>query len=411
MRIAYLGSFLFPDGDAAAARVLGIGKALRDQGHSVVFLGIEKSFRATGDRKVEHDGSVSTFSGFKYRSPAPMRRGSFAKMRRLSSILVGSSIIGRLGAEETDGGRIDAVIAYQPSSILILRLLNWCNERAIPLICDSVEWYDRKHMLGGRFGPLALDSELRMRKTQHLADGVLVVSRYLEDYYSQDGQPTIRVPPLIDISDAVWSKGSNSSPTLGLSLAFVGNAGQKDLLVNAIRGLALLGKDAHECRTIIVGPSQEEVRRNLGRDADLLGDLAGTLHFTGRLPHPEALRHLMQTDYSILLRPNARFAHAGFPTKLVESLAMGVPVICNLTSDIGLYVIDGQEGIIVKDSSPEAFADGMRRVLALSSDNRATMRRFARIRAEQSFDYRIWVDPLRKFLDTVVAKRECRNRR
>jgi glycosyltransferase involved in cell wall biosynthesis len=83
---------------------------------------------------------------------------------------------------------------------------------------------------------------------------------------------------------------------------------------------------------------------------------------------------------------------------------MSVPVICNLTSDIGMYVHDGQEGIVVKDCSPAAFADGVQRALSLSVDERMAMRRRARKCAEDNFDYRNWVKPMREFMDMVVLK-------
>ena len=52
---------------------------------------------------------------------------------------------------------------------------------------------------------------------------------------------------------------------------------------------------------------------------------------------------------------------AGFPTKVVESLALGTPVITNLTSDLGFCVFDGRNGVILdarseQDASPEAVA-------------------------------------------------------
>jgi len=44
-KIIYTGAFKFPDGAAAAARVLGVGKALREIGYEVEFAGWEKEER------------------------------------------------------------------------------------------------------------------------------------------------------------------------------------------------------------------------------------------------------------------------------------------------------------------------------------------------------------------------------
>ncbi len=411
MRIAYVGMFEFPEGDAGAARVLGVGRALHECGHSVIFLGIEKTALFQTGQEVLGGGCASIYQEFACRSPEPAGTNIRGKLKRQFLILTGSSVLTRLRAEESEAGSIDAVIAYQSPSLSILRLLSWCRSKRIPFICDTVEWYDTSHVWGGRYGIMALDSELRMRKIQALSDGIIAISRYLENYYSSriPGLPILRLPPLIDILADKWLAQAVVPARKPIRLAFVGNAGRKDLLVNAIRGLSLLGEEAARYEIVMIGPSQREIRRNLGEDSYLLERLAGSLHFAGRLPHREALQHLAGADYSILLRPDARFAHAGFPTKLVESLGMGVPVICNLTGDIGLYVHDGYEGIVVKDSSPDAFAEGLRHMLQMSPGQKAAMRKHARKRAELSFDYRNWMQPLGEFIDMVITNHRQMN--
>lgn len=404
MRIAYVGNFQFPDGDAGASRVLGIGRALREQGHTVVFFGIENQATGNTDSRIAYDDNP-IYSGFRYYS-AYSATASFAqKIQRQFSIITGSSVFECLMAEEICHGPIDAVVAYQSPSIVILRLQRWCRQRKIPLICDTVEWYDPSHVMGGRFGPFALDSELRMRRIQHKCDGIIAISSYLEKYYRNISNiPVVRIPPLLDLLNNELPKKLNRLSSDRLSLVFAGNAGKKDLITNAIRGLAMLGEQAKRCEIVMIGPSSGELRKKLGADADLLTKLSGSLLFTGRLPHQETLSNVAQADFSILLRPDARFANAGFPTKLVESLGMCTPLICNLTSDIGMYVHDGEEGIVVKDCSPEAFAESVRRALALTADERIAMRSRARKCAEDNFDYRNWVKPISEFMDMVVLK-------
>ena len=265
-----------------------------------------------------------------------------------------------------------------------------------------MEWYEPTHCFGGRFGPQRWDVELTLRVLTPWAGSVFAIDSFLERHFVARRTTVLRVPPLVDASDGKWEQRRRDLSQGRLRLGFVGNAGQKDLLVNAIRGLALLGPKTRACELWMAGPSKEELRTNLGKDSGLLEALGESLHFAGRLAHREALQHLEQADFSILLRPDLRFARAGFPTKLVESLAMGVPVICNLTSDIGLYVRDGQEGLVVKDCSPEAFAEGLRRASALSPEQREAMRQKARFRAEASFDYRNWVGPLGDFVNRVI---------
>ena len=137
----------------------------------------------------------------------------------------------------------------------------------------------------------------------------------------------------------------------------------------------------------LVGPSREEVSECLGSDAPMLDMMADMLIFHGRVPQSDVPRLLATADYSVLLRPLERYAQAGFPTKLVESLAAGVPVIANPTSDIAEFVRDGIEGILLTDHSPAAFVAGVKRVLTLPLAQKDAMRLNARLRAETSFDF------------------------
>ena len=302
-------------------------------------------------------------------------------------------------------GRTAAVIAYQAAAPLLIQLRRFCTRHRIALVSDIVEWYDPRHVIGGRFGPFAWDSELRMRWLTFKSDGIIAISRFLEDYYRPSGVPVIRIPPLLDLESLPGPQDGPSRAGGGaVRLAFAGTAARKDLLTHAIRGLALLGEEGERCRITVVGPAREEIRAALGRDGGLVETLEGRLEFTGRLPHGQALERLRACDFSILLRPGGRVSQAGFPTKLVESLAAGVPVICNLTGDIGLYVKDGQEGLVVPDASPESFAQGLRRALALSDGQRQGMRQAARRRAEGVFDYRNWVEPAREFMAGAGAR-------
>ena len=82
------------------------------------------------------------------------------------------------------------------------------------------------------------------------------------------------------------------------------------------------------------------------------------------------LARVAASDFTILLRPVSRFSLAGFPTKLAESMACGVPIIGNLTSNIGDYVHKGVEGVLVANETPEAFAEGLLRARALRTEAR-----------------------------------------
>lgn len=393
-KIYYIGEFRFPDGEAASYRVLGNALALHGTEYDVVVVG-----RREAGAAFTPDGNIAGVYFFALLDYFAHSKSIAARVARYLSR--GLRLVRWLQANaKNDAAAIILAGGYSRYLLLLIPMTRLWN---IPLIVDVVEWYEPEHCVGGRFGPQRLDVEATLRLLVPFAGNAIAISSFLEMHFNRHGVKTLRVPPLIDMQDPKWNAKSPQMAGGKLRLSFVGNAGKKDFLVNAIRGLALLGDSAQHCEIIIVGPSPQEVRNNLGAEAGMLDGLGSSLRFTGRLPHIEALQQLMLADFSILLRPDARYAHAGFPTKLVESFAMGVPVICNLTSDIGLYVCDGHEGIVVSDCSAESFAAGVRRALAMSQDERAAMRRHARKRAESSFDYRNYTTPFGSFMKQVLS--------
>jgi glycosyltransferase involved in cell wall biosynthesis len=391
--ILYTGTFRFPDGDAAAMRVLGIGKALREAGFDVVFGGWQEKPRDMDRRQ----GDEFFFDDFKYYSLNEFRTTKLGCFKRLIRYA-------RMGhetlkwVESRDPKELRAVICYHGPSVFLSGLHKLCRKRGIPLIADITEWHGAATGPGGRLGPARLDFEYRMRVFYKKLKHLIVISKFLENYYTGEGRSIIRVPPLIDLLDKKWPLNRSGDQSDTLKVVFAGQAGLKDFLGNAVRGFKFLGDRAQKLNFIIVGPSRSEVQQGMGTDAWILEKFSSQLCFTGRLPHVEALKRVGEGDFSIILRPKERYAEAGFPTKLVESLSCGVPVIANLTSDIGDYVHDNVEGLVLRDFSTDSFVTGINRAFDMSMEGRRQMRVWARDRAAMSFDYRNWVEPLKGFM-------------
>ncbi len=399
--IVYVGSFRFPGGDAGGTRVLGIGTALREAGFSVLFAGVEKRGRP---EDLQADGRFS-YQGFSYLPEKDLGSARLSRLKRAwLTHATGSTTMRRL--HSLDLTRTRAIIAYNAFTPLLWRLGSLCRKRRITLVADCSEWYDPWHKPGGPFGPVAWDSELRMRWSQTKIGRVIAISSFLEDYYRGRKCSVLRVPPLIDMDDPK----RNQLPKMArednrLRLVYAGAPGKKDLLGNAIRALRDLRASGLPVMLDLVGPSRHSLATCLDGDTRLLDELGSGIVCHGRVSHAAALGLVARADFSILLRPNMRYANAGFPTKLVESLSLGVPIICNVTSDIGEYVREGQEGILLADSTPEAFQAAVRRLLDMPREKWAAMRPRARQRARDCFDYRRYVQPLNEFIEQATASR------
>lgn len=392
--ILYTGNFLFPTGDAAAARVLGIGKALRDLGYEIVFAGGERE-----GRPEDSNGNGYAYQGFPYFPQAFLEDRPATGFQRLVAFdRAGRRLVESVG--ERFGARLAAIFAYRPTTPLHLRLRSYARRRGIPLVLDITEWPTSAKIPGGALGPRALDSEFRMRFLNRRCDGMVVISSFLERYYA--GLELVRIPPLVDLSEAKWHAVRQEFAPGSVKLIYAGTPAYKDLVPTIIRTV-LEQRGPRPVELHVLGLNDQE----LAACAPALATPpAGTSRVVchGRIPQEEVPAALAGADFSVLLRRPERYADAGFPTKLVESISAGTPAIVNPTSDIAEYVRDGSEGVLVDGCSDQAFARALARAVAISPEKIAEMKSAARRRAQEVFDYRAYVGPLQRFLAAVGAR-------
>lgn len=404
--VVYVGVFQFPHLDASAWQVRGIGLSLREAGFSVAFAGME---RRGQPEDLQPDGGYC-FQGFRYYPEKDFGNTRLSRLKRaVFTHASGNTTIQRLRAMDLTATR--AVIAYNAPAILLWRLKSFCRRRNLALIAQSTEWYDPTHLPGGALGPFRWDSELRMQCLQPRIGRILTSSSYLERYYLDHGCAVIRVPPTLDMQDP-FLKQRDPGPRdiAALHLVYAGIPGKKDQIGNALRGMRILRAQGLSVVMDLVGPSREQVVECLEGDGTLLNELGEAVVYHGRVPHRTALELVVKADFSILLRPDQRFAHAGFSGKLVESLSLGVPIIANPTSDIAEYVSDGKEGILLENNTPEAFISGVRRLFRMPREQWSEMRSHARRRAADCFDYRQYIQPLKAFMEQAIASSESERR-
>ena len=387
--IAYVGPFLFPWGQPGSRRVCGIARSFADAGYDVIVGsgGAELSLPALLDEG-EALGSI-TYLGL---GEVSLQRLSLVD-KLLQLMHWGARTVAWL---DSQSNKPSYIVVYGGNAQYMFRLLPWCRRNNVPLIVDVVEWYDASHMTGGFFGPSHISAKIAMHYYYPKCDGIIAISSYLAEYYSQRGCTVITVPPTLDIKNHRLIFHDESVDQSRLTLVYAGTPGKKDLLANIICGIAQIDPNGERVQLLVMGPSLEQVKQLLHGS-----NPPAFVQVLGRIPQTEVAENIRQSDFSILLREPLRFAQAGFPTKFVESMANGTPVMANLTSDLGRYLHDGVEGLVCRDHSASAFAETLQRALLLTAKQRQEMRYAAHKQAENSFDFRNYIDSLSDFLNEV----------
>lgn len=337
--ILYIGGFELPDKNAAAHRVINNAKLFREFGFKTVFLGVERSSTGLEKDSLER----KELQGFEYwTQPYPKTFKEW--FRYLFSIRAFLKV-----SKYYQG--VSLVICYNYQAPAFYKLFRFCRKNGIKIIADCTEWYGAQGETFLKKTIKGIDSFFRMRILQKNLDGIIVISSYLYNYYKayyQKKGSIVLLPPLVDLSEKKWNVSANSSKTENrIMLYYAGSPGkEKDKINKIVHSIAAL-KSKHSVFFRCIGISLEQYLNQYPEDVQLVKDMSSRIIFTKHLSHVECISHLSSSDFSIFFREDNLITKAGFPTKLVESISCGIPVITNDTSDIKKYIESGKNGFII----------------------------------------------------------------
>lgn len=383
--IVYVGAFVLPDANASAQRALENARFFRSLGYEVVLVGQLPKQDGAEVPSMEIDGfrclNVQTPDGRAW----PYFRNS------------GGSLLAAI--EQVGPANIYAVVAYNYPAPPLAQLIGYARGKGLPVVAECTEWYGWEGDRVLHNVRRLMETEWRMRVLARQAGNVICASGSGAAFYR--GLNTLILPFVIDPKAAKWAvtpwpKGA------ARRLVYAGSPGQgmtKDRLSLALKALARLARDGAAFDFQVAGVTAADVLKSYPRLAPDIEALGDRVTFHGRLPHEQAIALLKSADFSFFVRPNNRVSRFGFPTKVAEAFACGVPTITNATSDIPKYVRDGETGILLARADAASIAAGLSRALALSDDALAAMK--ARCVAEDPFSPARFIEPARAFFERL----------
>lgn len=385
-RVVYVGPMYFPNGGAGARRILGNALSFISAGYEVLI----------GSGQLPENGvEIMDYQGIKvYSLGERIAENKPVLLKHLTYSGMGIRTIQWL---KTLNPKPDAIVLYSGDFPYLIRLIPWCRSEKIPLIYEACEWFDPVNVPGGRFSPYMLNHEITMRFLVQRVRNVLSISSFLDLHYRQRGCETVVIPPTIDSQRFLPVEKGDRNASL-INISYTGSPGKKDLFDNYLEAFLQADKEGKYFKFNVAGLRETDILNYPSLKKRNITILPGFINCLGLVSHEKAINLVGLSDFSVLLRYPKRYAFAGFPTKVVESMIMGTPVICNLTSDLHKYVIDGETGIICKDHNVKSLIDALMRVRELPSGKIKIMGQNARRVAETSFDYRNFSDIIDDFM-------------
>ena len=387
-----LSAFAHPN----ALRLVNIALILRELGYDARLYGADPDLEAQGELKGFHCEDWK------------LGRGRAARKNRFRNWKA----------------RIDAVLAQSPEPDLIISavsetqsfrvgsyLANYARRKRIPFAVSLVEWFSLKHFSGpGKHDYLRTSKykncvlhEFYMRFVAPRRKNIIAISSYLEKYYRAKGCETIVLPTLVDMDEYSEYAKTERAPRDRVKIVYAGSPRRKDCILNAVEAIRN-PKIRGRVELHFFGADETELR-NIGLSDGVKAELGETLVLHGRLPYGQIKREVADADFTVLLRENKRNANAGFSTKVGESMACGTPVIANITSDLAQCLTDGETGFVCRDESPQSCLDAIARAAEyVERSNASAMRSACVKKANEYFDYRVYVEPMRDFLDRIAVR-------
>lgn len=332
---------------------MSVANALAIEGIDVAILGGD----ATGDN-VAHEWETLRKPGVRLFQRGATRSGLVSRLRR-----------GFLGVplRATDVRPGNIVVLYNPGPIQYLLARRLSRKFEVRLIVDISEWLGAEDLPGGRASPYSWLYTIFMHGLPALlrrGGRAFAISSPMADYLSKYGARTLVVPPL-----------SLAEPRSSNHDGHPRDSGDGPIRVIVTgSGLATGSKDARALDAVIeIAQHRPEMLAHIELDvvgeldysaSAALAELASVLSVVehGRLGWGDTCGIVEASDWLLLLRdPNIRRHRLGYPSKVIEALALGVPVIVNRCGGVTDYLQDGTNAIILDGATEEDVVAALRR--------------------------------------------------
>lgn len=361
----------FPYKDAGSIRLMAFAKALTCAGYRIKVISMGKTVTAKWQQAE---------TGIFHKS---VRSTSNSRIALLKSYLRFNAFVDDEIVKITDLKAIflfnTTFYAFYNKKLKIAR---------VPLIYDSTEWYNACEFRQGIFSLEYISNMIIVKHIIKKPWKVIAISCLLEEHYRKKGVVVKRIPAIMDVN--AFPK-IQYAPNEIIKVVYAGSPGKKDALYMIVEGVkALLQEVRNKFEFKIIGITKEEfIIQNI------IKEIPENVVFLGKRSREQVISELASADFTTFMRDDKlRFVNAGFPSKLVESMAMGVPVITNLTSDLKFYLKSGENSILVDKFSSEAYARALNAVAILGKDKLVEMHRKAKQTAYKCFDYSNYIEEI-----------------
>lgn len=195
-------------------------------------------------------------------------------------------------------------------------------------------------------------------------DVLFIMTGFLKDYYLKLAKKNVKILLLPMTVDMERFQKQAESFTKSNYITYCGDLSQsKDGVITLIESFGLLKDKYPDLKLKLIGANKDKgYMEILNQKIDQSG-VSEQVVFTGFVNPENIPDELYKSRLLVLSRPANIQAQGGFPTKLGEYLATGIPVAVTRVGELPLYLKDEVNAFIAEPDNVVSFADAMKRSL------------------------------------------------
>lgn len=350
---------------ASANRMRSLLEGLKEQKDIEIELWITEGYQNKSELK--QLGQKGEYEGFKYNYLSTYILATVWKKRYYKYV---GSIINNLFLHRKLKNRIKSnQIIWVPKDLKVwMSLLKLKKEKHnIRLFFELSEFLDiHHHNKGNFFQRLNADKEQDFfeKKFMFQLDGFALMTKTLYNYFNsfQGKLPKmIHLPMTVDL-DRFNNKSEKLEEFEKPYIAFVGVMNNvKDGVDILIKSFANISSIFPNYKLYLIGPWNYDTPEHLKLIRDY--NLEERIKWKGSYDREKIPNIIQNADLLVLPRPDSKQARGGFPTKLGEYLATGVPVCATKVGELPDYLVNNKSVFFAAPGSIQSFADTMKRAL------------------------------------------------
>ena len=376
MNIAIVHMYPFPVGMAATARIMAYSKGLVANGANVTSYCLNPYYKKGGKVQLKKNGTYEgvnyCFTGSVYKANNPLVH----KIQVLISILKSLFIFFKRRKN------IDFLIISSDSPLYLPLYTLWAKLIGIRpvFITDEFPIPIRVHL----HNDIPKWKKVLYKHILKREDSLIFMTDKLNNFFNSELKKPYHILPTITDTSRF---DIEVTPCDKKYMCYMGNMElSKDNVDNIIRAFALISDKHKDLDFYLYGapsPKDKAIIEGVIKECKM----ENRVFIKGRVPATEVPKILLGAYVLVSSQPDTKRAEGGFPTKLGEYMATGVPTILTDVGEISQYVKDGVHVHIVPPENPELYAKKLDWMLN-NYDKSLEIAKNAKEYLYNTFDYR-----------------------